>query len=94
MMPVEINLNNLIIYLIIINFISFVLFALDKQKARTGAWRIEERNLLLSAILGGSLGGLLGMYIFHHKTRHLKFKVGLPLILFVQVILIIYWLKL
>ncbi|MEA4925900.1 MAG: DUF1294 domain-containing protein [Syntrophomonadaceae bacterium] len=93
-MPVEINLNNLIIYLIIINFISFALFALDKQKARTGAWRIEERNLLLSAILGGSLGGLLSMYIFHHKTRHLKFKVGLPLILFVQVILIIYWLTL
>lgn len=85
-----INLNTFLIYLIIMNIVSFGLFALDKYRARNGEWRIEERNLFLSAILGGSIGGLLGMYIMHHKTRHLKFKIGMPLIIVIQIILIYF----
>jgi Predicted membrane protein len=87
-----INLNTFLIYLVIINIFSFGLFALDKYRARTGEWRIEERNLFLAALLGGSIGGLLGMYGLHHKTRHLKFKIGMPLIIVVQILLLFYWL--
>lgn len=94
MMPETINLTNIFVYLLIINIFSFVLFAVDKRRSQKGGWRIEERNLLLSALLGGSLGAWLGMYILHHKTRHIKFYMGLPLIILVQAILIIYCLRL
>ncbi len=90
MLPSEISLKFYLIYLILTNIISFCLFAWDKRRSQKGAWRIRERDLLLSAIIGGSLGGLLGMYAFRHKTRHLKFRVGMPLILLLQVILLIY----
>lgn len=71
-------------YLLIINIIAFILFALDKKSAQKGVWRISERNLFLAAILGGSLGSLIAMYIFRHKTRHLKFIIGIPLIILLQ----------
>jgi len=77
-------------YLMIINIVSFCLFAWDKQRSRKGAWRIRERDLLLLAILGGSLGSLLGMYTLQHKTRHIKFKVGIPLIVLLQAVLLFY----
>jgi len=57
----------------------------DKQKAKKGLWRIPEKTLFLISILGGSLGGILGMYIFRHKTKHWKFVIGMPLILILQV---------
>ena len=79
-----------LIYLLIINVISCGLFAWDKRRSQQGAWRIRESDLLLFAIIGGSLGGLMGMYAFHHKTHHIKFKVGIPLILLLQVILAFY----
>ena len=66
---------------------------LDKLKAKKNAWRIPERTLLMIAILGGSVGSLLGMYLVRHKTKHPKFTIGVPLILAVQVVLII-WIKL
>lgn len=72
-------------YLVLINAAAFVLMRIDKQKARQGAWRIPERTLMAVAALGGSLGAILGMYLFRHKTRHLKFTLGLPLILVLQV---------
>lgn len=62
---------------------------LDKLKAKKNAWRIPERTLLLIAVLGGSIGSLLGMYLIRHKTQHPKFTVGVPLILAVQVVLAI-----
>ncbi|PKM78069.1 MAG: DUF1294 domain-containing protein [Firmicutes bacterium HGW-Firmicutes-15] len=71
-------------YLVIINLITCGAFAWDKRLARRGARRIAEGTLLLYSFLGGSVGGLLGMYVFHHKTRHFKFKWGLPLILLLQ----------
>ena len=75
----------ILIYLIIINILAFVLMGMDKTKARKGAWRIPEKTLFLSAILGGSIGAWLGMYTFRHKTKHWYFVVGMPLILAIQV---------
>ncbi|MCD8009950.1 MAG: DUF1294 domain-containing protein [Lachnospiraceae bacterium] len=72
-------------YLIFINLLSLTLFGLDKHRARKHAWRIPERTLLLSAVLGGSVGALLGMRFFHHKTKHRLFTLGVPLILAVQI---------
>ena len=73
------------LYLIIINAVGFLLMLADKRKARRGAWRIPEATLLGTAALGGSIGVLAGMYLVRHKTRHLKFTIGVPLILFVQI---------
>ena len=75
-------------YLVLINAAAFLLMLLDKQKSRRGAWRIPEKTLLTIAILGGSAGAIIGMYMFRHKTRHLKFALGLPLILALQICLI------
>lgn len=74
-------------WLVFINLLAFVLFGLDKWKARRGAWRISENALMLSALLGGSLGALAGMRVFHHKTRHKKFTVGVPALLVLDVAL-------
>lgn len=68
----------LLFYLLIINVLSFLLMLADKQKARRHQWRIPEATLMTVAGLGGSLGGLLGMYTFRHKTRHPKFYLGIP----------------
>ena len=74
-------------YLIIANLAAFALMGADKRRAQRCRWRIPERTLFLSALVGGSLGAILGMYFFHHKTKHLHFVVGLPLILLAQLIL-------
>ena len=68
-------------YLLIINALGFLLMLVDKWKARKNRWRVRESTLLLVAALGGSVGCLIGMYLFRHKTRHLKFTLGIPLIL-------------
>lgn len=75
----------ILLYLLLINAAAFLLMLADKQKARKNLWRIPESTLMLSAVLGGSVGSLLGMYAFRHKTRHLKFTVGIPLILALQI---------
>ena len=80
-----------LIYLLIINLIGFFAMFLDKQKAKRGKWRISEKTLFLFAIIGGSLGSTLGMHLFRHKTKHWYFKLGMPLILIIQIILIIYF---
>ena len=77
----------MLIYLLIINALSFLLMLIDKQKAKKGLWRIPEKTLLAIALLGGSLGGIVGMKMFRHKTKHLKFSLGLPLFLTVQIII-------
>ena len=79
-----------LLYLLLINAIAFVLMLADKQKARKNRWRIPERTLIGSALLGGSLGALLGMYTFRHKTKHLKFTLGVPAILIAQIALAIW----
>lgn len=76
--------NTLTIYLIIINIIGFLSMGIDKYKAIKDEWRIPERTLFIIAILGGSLGSWIGMYTFHHKTKHWYFVVGMPLILIIE----------
>ena len=80
--------NALLYYLIVINIVTFLVYGIDKWKAKQGSWRISEASLLILAVIGGSIGALLGMRVWHHKTMHKKFKYGLPLILLVQIALI------
>ena len=81
-------MDGLYLYLIAINVVAFLAFGLDKLKAKADAWRIPEKTLLGLAVIGGSVGAILGMRTFHHKTRHKKFSVGLPVILVVQIVLL------
>ena len=76
-----------ICYLIIINIIAFFLMGIDKKKAQTGAWRIPEKTLFFSVIMGGSIGAIAGMQLFRHKTKHKTFVIGMPAILIVQLLL-------
>ena len=80
--------NALLYYLIVINIVTFLVYGIDKWKAKQGSWRISEATLLILAVIGGSIGALLGMRVWHHTTMHKKFKYGLPLILLVQIALI------
>lgn len=79
-----------IYYLIFINIISFLTMFIDKKKAIKGKWRIKESTLFLLSFIGGSLGVLLGIYSFRHKTKHIKFTLGIPLILIVQILLFLF----
>ena len=79
----------LIIYLLISNFIAFCAYGWDKRKAKKGQWRISEKALLLFAVVGGSIGALIGMKVFRNKTKHLKFVIGVPMILVLQIVIII-----
>lgn len=75
------------LYLAIMNLIAFVAMGVDKRRARRHQWRIRERTLLLLAALGGSVGAWAGMAVFHHKTRHNRFRFGVPALLLVQLAL-------
>lgn len=77
----------LFFYLLTMNALGLVFMLTDKIKARRNAWRIPETPLMLIAALGGSLGAILGMRLFRHKTRHLKFALGLPLLLVLHILL-------
>lgn len=76
------------IYLFIVNILGLIVMLYDKAQARSGAWRISEKNLLLIALVGGTAGVLIGMHLFRHKTRHIKFTLGVPAILIIQFILL------
>lgn len=80
-------------YLVLVNATAFLLMREDKEKARRGAWRIPEATLLGLAAAGGSIGALAGMYCFRHKTKHLKFVLGLPLILLAHLALLFFLLS-
>lgn len=73
-----------LIYLLIVNAIAFLLMLIDKQKAKKKKWRIPEATLMGFASIGGSIGALMGMYTFRHKTLHKKFTIGIPAILISQ----------
>lgn len=79
----------IIVYLVVINFISFIMMGLDKYKAKKRAWRIPESTLFVLALIGGSVGSIAGMHLFHHKTRHWYFLYGMPAILIIQILIVI-----
>lgn len=78
-------------YLIIINIVTFLVYGIDKLKAKKAMWRIRETSLLMLAVLGGSIGAWLGMKVWHHKTLHKKFRYGIPAIIIIQLAVIGYW---
>ena len=93
----EKTLYIVLIYLVVINVVTFFIYGIDKWKAKRSKWRIEESTLLWWAMLGGSIGALLGMKTWHHKTLHRKFTWGIPAILLAQlaiVCIIIYYTQL
>lgn len=77
------------IYLTVINLTGFIIMGVDKLKAKKRAWRIPEATLFVIALIGGSPGAIIGMHLFHHKTRHWYFLYGLPAILFLQIAIIV-----
>ena len=85
-------LKYVLYYLAAINAVTFFVYGIDKWRAKRGAWRIPEKTLFLLPILGGSVGAIAGMKVFHHKTKHWYFKYGMPLILLLQIALVV-WLK-
>ncbi len=86
-------MKTILLILVVVNLFAFVLYGIDKAKAKRGAWRIPEATLLLAAFLGGSLGALLGMELFRHKTKHAKFKILVPLFLILHIALAVYIIK-
>ena len=85
-----IGIKNIVIYLLIINVLGFLMMGFDKWKAKRGRWRIPENTLFMFTILGGGIGTIIGIYVFRHKTKKLKFTVGMPLILILEILLFIY----
>ena len=83
-------MNIILGYLLAVNITSFLLYGIDKYKAKKGRWRISEATLLLMAVIGGSIGAWAGMRLWHHKTMHKKFKYGIPVIIILQVAIAVY----
>ena len=86
--------ETVIYYLIIINIVTFLVYGIDKWKARKAMWRVREASLFMLAVLGGSIGAWLGMKVWHHKTQHKKFRYGIPAIIIIQLVIIGYFLYL
>ena len=80
----------LLVWLAVINLLTFIVYGADKHRARKGKWRVPEKTLFLLPLLGGSIGALLGMRVFHHKTRHWYFVWGIPAILLAQIALTVW----
>lgn len=85
------RLKYFIVYLLIINVVTFLAMGIDKWKAKKGSWRIQESALFTFVLFGGGVGGVLGMYVFHHKTKKPKFQFGFPAILILETALLIYF---
>ena len=80
----------LLVCLAVINLLTFIVYGADKRRARKGKWRVPEKTLFLLPLLGGSIGALLGMRVFHHKTKHWYFVWGIPAILLAQIALAVW----
>ena len=83
-------MNIILYYLLAVNIATFLLYGVDKYKAKKGKWRISEATLLTMAAIGGSIGAWAGMRLWHHKTMHKKFKYGIPVIIIMQIALVTY----
>lgn len=86
------TLQNILLYVIIINVIGFLAMFIDKKKAQHGSWRIAEKTLFTITLLGGGIGTILGMYAFRHKTKKLRFTIGFPVIVLSEIFVIVYFL--
>ena len=86
----QIGWKNVLIYLVVINIIGFIAMGVDKWKAKNNEWRIPEKSLFMITALGGGIGTIAGMYTFRHKTQKPQFTVGMPAILILEIILVIY----
>lgn len=85
-----IGIKYIVIYFIVINLIGFLAMGIDKYKAKRNYWRIPEGTLMMLAVLGGGIGTISGIYVFRHKTKKMKFTVGMPTILISEITIIIY----
>ena len=83
-------LKYILLYVLIINLTGFFLMGMDKRRARKNLWRIPEKTLFITAILGGSIGSIIGMRHFRHKTKHTSFVIGMPCILVFQIAVILF----
>lgn len=83
--------KNILIYLLVINLMTFCAMWWDKRRAQKGEWRISEAGLFTLVLLGGGIGGIAGMYAFRHKTKKLRFTIGFPTILITEIVLVIYF---
>ena len=90
----EISRSTVVIFpLVIVNVLTFLLYGIDKWRAKRARWRIPESVLLGLAAIGGSVGAWLGMGIWHHKTQHKKFRYGVPVMLLIQIALLVWFWK-
>ena len=80
-----------VMYLAVMNILGFMAMGIDKKRAINKEWRISEKTLFLLSLLGGSLGTWSGMYLFHHKTKHWYFVIGMPAILIAQIVIVVYY---
>ena len=85
-----VDLNYLLLYLLAVNIIGFLAMGIDKFKAKKGYWRIPEGTLMTICLIGGGIGTIVGMYTFRHKTKKLKFTIGMPTIVIAEITLVIY----
>lgn len=85
------TIPNFIVYLVMINMITFLAMWLDKRKAQRGKWRTSEQTLFVLVLLGGGIGGIVGMYTFRHKTQKPRFVVGFPAILIFEIVVLLYF---
>ncbi len=83
-------MTTILIYLLIINVVTFFTYGIDKYKAKFAKWRVPEATLLLLAVVGGSIGAWCGMRVWHHKTMHKKFKYGVPVIFILQLVIAVW----
>ena len=86
----DLEIRMLLVYLIVINLVTFLTFGADKRRAQRGKRRVPERTLFMLALCGGSLGAVYGMVGFRHKRRHKRFRVGVPLLLLVHAVLVVW----
>ena len=84
------TIKNIILYLIIINIIGFLIMGIDKYKAQKMKWRIAEKTFFLITLFGGGIGTIAGMYTFRHKTKKKYFTIGLPMLMIIEIICILY----
>lgn len=81
------------VWLAAMNLLNFFLMGFDKRRAQNGGWRVRESSFFVVALIGGAVGGWLGMYTFHHKTKHWYFKYGMPFLILLYILAVAYFIQ-